>query len=151
MKLHLHVVCLSNINSHEVKSFRRLPHFAFFRFLVMLIYTNFPTQPLSIIAGLQIIFSLESTDAPTKTPSWLDKTKFWSNTPNERLKMHWGAFLRQNTTLLCSICELFLFHNIILLWLLFKNMNKKNHFATQWFCYLCILHPWGIKIPKYPK
>ena len=56
MKLHLHVVCLSNINSREVKSFRRLPHFAFFRFLVMLIYTNFPTQPLSIIAGLQIIF-----------------------------------------------------------------------------------------------
>ena len=58
MKLHLHVVCLSNINSREVKSFRRLPHFAFFRFLVMLIYTNFPTQPLSVIAGLQIIFFL---------------------------------------------------------------------------------------------
>ena len=64
MKLHLHVVCLSN--SHEVKSFRRLPHFAFFRFLVMLIYTNFTTRPLSIIAGLQTIFSLERTDAPPR-------------------------------------------------------------------------------------
>ena len=33
MKLHLHVVCLSNINSREVKSFRRLPHFCLFSLL----------------------------------------------------------------------------------------------------------------------
>ena len=34
---------------------------------------------------------------------------------------------------------------------MFSLLTIGVHFVTQWFCYLCVLHPWRIKIPKDAK
>ena len=136
MKLHLHVVCLSNINSREVKSFRRLPHFAFFRFLVMLIYTNFPTQPLSIIAGLQIIFFSWKDRCPHQDTILVGQNKILVQYTKRKVE---DALRRILTTE---------YHTVVFnLWIVFVSQHHftvvtlQKYEQKESFCYSVILLP----------